>query len=152
MDSACTAVQSLDVSHRFSHDNLHIRFNSRFDPPQASVLINLLQRYYQSCKRIFIDVREVEQPNPVAAAALKAAFLHADYEPQQIVFKGNSGFALAISGNKVLLVPERSLKGTSAGVTARTAVAGTRRRVPSPRPRNIRPGKNWGFSRADCGK
>ena len=107
MDSACTAVQSLDVSHRFSHDNLHIRFNSRFDPPQASVLINLLQRYYQSCKRIFIDVREVEQPNPVAAAALKAAFLHADYEPQQIVFKGNSGFALAVSGNKVLLVPEK---------------------------------------------
>lgn len=111
MDSACTAVQSLDVSHRFSHDNLHIRFNSSFDPPQASVLINLLQRYYQSCKRIFIDVREVEQPNPVAAAALKAAFLHADYEPQQIVFKGNSGFALAISGNKVLLVPEKKPEG-----------------------------------------
>ena len=111
MDSACTAVQSLDVSHRFSHDNLHIRFNSRFDPPQASVLINLLHRYYQSCKRIFIDVREVEQPNPVAAAALKAAFLHADYEPQQIVFKGNSGFALAISGNKVLLVPEKKPEG-----------------------------------------
>ncbi|EFL85379.1 hypothetical protein HMPREF1022_01128 [Desulfovibrio sp. 6_1_46AFAA] len=111
MDSACTAVQSLDVSHRFSHDNLHIRFNSRFDPPQASVLINLLQRYYQSCKRIFIDVREVEQPNPVAAAALKAAFLHADYEPQQIVFKGNSGFALAVSGNKVLLVPEKKPEG-----------------------------------------
>ena len=111
MGSACTAVQSLDVSHRFSHDNLHIRFNSRFDPPQASVLINLLQRYYQSCKRIFIDVREVEQPNPVAAAALKAAFLHADYEPQQIGFKGNRGFALAISGNKVLLVPEKKPEG-----------------------------------------
>lgn len=111
MDSACTAVQSLDVSHRFSHDNLHIRFTSRFDPPQASVLINLLQRYYQSCKRIFIDVREVEQPNPVAAAALKTAFLHADYEPQQIVFKGNSGFALAVSGNKVLLVPEKKPEG-----------------------------------------
>ena len=111
MGSACTAVQSLDVSHRFSHDNLHIRFKARFDPPPASVLINLLQRYYQSCKRIFIDVLEVEQPNPVAAAALKAAFLHADYEPQQIVFKGNSGFALAISGNKVLLVPEKKPEG-----------------------------------------
>ena len=74
-------------------------------------MINLLQRYYQSCKRIFIDVREVEQPNPVAAAALKAAFLHADYEPQQIVFKGNSGFALAVSGNKVLLVPEKKPEG-----------------------------------------
>ena len=111
MDSACTAVQSLDVSHRFSHDNLHIRFNSRFDPPQASVLINLLQRYYQSCKRIFIDVREVEQPNPVAAAALKAAFLHADYQPQPIELKPKSGFALAISGNKVLLVPEKKPEG-----------------------------------------
>ena len=111
MDSACTAVQSLDVSHRFSHDNLHICFTSRFDPPQADVLIKLLQQYYQSCKRIFIDVREVKQPNPAAVAILKTAFLRASYAPQQIVFKGNSGFALAISGNKVLLVPEKKPEG-----------------------------------------
>lgn len=111
MDSACTAVQSLDVSHRFSHDNLHICFTSRFDPPQADVLINLLQQYYQSCKRIFIDVREVKQPNLAAVAILKTAFLRASYAPQQIVFKGNSGFALAISGNKVLLVPEKKPEG-----------------------------------------
>lgn len=111
MDSACTAVQSLDVSHRFSHDNLHICFTSRFDPPQADVLINLLQQYYQSCKRIFIDVCEIKQPNPAAVAKLKTAFLRAAYAPQQIVFKGNSGFALAISGNKVLLVPEKKPEG-----------------------------------------
>lgn len=111
MDSACTAVQSLDVSHRFSHDNLHICFTSRFDPPQAYVLINLLQQYYQSCKRIFIDVREVKQPNPTAVVILKTAFMRASYAPQQIVFKGNSGFALAVSGNKVLLVPEKKPEG-----------------------------------------
>lgn len=111
MDSACTAVQSLDVSHRFSHDNLHICFTSRFDPPQADVLINLLQQYYQSCKRIFIDVREVKQPNPAAVSILKTAFLRASYAPQQIIFKGNSGFALAISGNKVLLAPEKKPEG-----------------------------------------
>ena len=107
MNSSCTAVQTLDVSHRFSHENLHIRFNTRFDPPQVDILINLLQRYHQSCKRIFIDVRQVEQPNPLAVTALKTAFLHAAYEPQRIVFKGNSGFALAVSGNRVLIVPEK---------------------------------------------
>ncbi|WP_022655488.1 hypothetical protein [uncultured Desulfovibrio sp.] len=107
MNSSCTAVQPLDVSHRFSHENLHIRLNTRFDPPQASILISLLQRYHQSCKRIFIDVRQVEYPDPLAATALKTAFLHASYEPQRIVFKGNSGFALAVSGNRVLIVPEK---------------------------------------------
>lgn len=110
MNPSCTAVQTLDVSHHFSHENLHIRLKKHFKPPQAHTLISLIQHYHQSCKRIFIDVRQVEQPDRIAATVLKTAFLNAAYEPRQIVFKGKSGFALAVNGNRVLLVPEKKRK------------------------------------------
>ena len=53
------------LTHRFSHDNLHISVSSRFDPPQANALIKLLQCNQANCKRIFIDVRHVADPRPV---------------------------------------------------------------------------------------
>ena len=51
---------------------------------------------------------KLNSPNPAAVAKLKTAFLRAAYAPQQIVFKTAAGFALAVSGNKVLLVPEKA--------------------------------------------
>lgn len=69
MDHACTSVQPLDLSYRFSHENLHIRVNKRFDLPEAGILISLLRHYRQNCKRIFIDVREIADPREAAVTA-----------------------------------------------------------------------------------
>lgn len=107
MDHACTSVQPLDLSYRFSHENLHIRVNQHFDLPQAGILISLLRHYRQNCKRIFIDVRDIGTPHEAAVSALKSSFLHTDISPDRIIFKGKTGFALAVSGNRVLIVPEK---------------------------------------------
>ena len=43
------------LSHRISNDNLHITLQ-HFEAPQAAALLDLCNRYHQSCKRIFVDV------------------------------------------------------------------------------------------------
>lgn len=107
MDHACTSVQPLDLSYRFSHENLHICVNKHFDLPQAGILISLLRHYRQNCKRIFIDVRDIKAPHEAAVSALKSSFFHTHISPDRIIFKGKAGFALAVSGNRVLIVPEK---------------------------------------------
>lgn len=62
MDHACTSVQPLDLSYRFSHENLHIRVNKRFDLPEAGILISLLRHYRQNCKRILLTCARSQIP------------------------------------------------------------------------------------------
>jgi len=92
-----------DISHRFSNDNLHINLQQHFEAPQAAALLDLCTRYHQSCKKIFVDVRLVEKTHPGAVAAFRDASRKAPYSPQQIIFKGNSGFELAVNGNRVIV-------------------------------------------------
>lgn len=90
MDQHPVVTDHVGLSHRFSHDNLHISVSSRFDPPQATALIQLLECNQANCKRIFIDVRHVADPtlchrrpqNLAAAGRLST---------ERIVFKGKSG-------------------------------------------------------------
>lgn len=70
-------------------------------------LISLLRHYRQNCKRIFIDVREIADPREAAVTALKSSFFQTDISPERIIFKGKTGFALAVSGHRVLIVPEK---------------------------------------------
>lgn len=146
MDHACTSVQSLDLSYRFSHDNLHIRVNRHFNLAQAGILISLLRHYRQNCKRIFIDVRDVTAPDEAAASAWKLSFLHTDISPERIIFKGKTGFALAVSGNRVLLVPEKSL---FAAATAPSVLASSKRPADPGPPRAITacPVLSWAIGR-----
>ena len=96
-----------DVTHRFSHDNLHISLNDQFDSPQADAVIALLQHNHMNCKRIFIDVRQVHRPNPPAVDILKSSLLLNGFNKEQVIFKGKSGFAMAVSGNRVLIQQEK---------------------------------------------
>ncbi|MGE9985206.1 hypothetical protein [Desulfovibrio sp. SGI.169] len=47
MNSSRTIAQTLDASHRFSHENQHIRQHARFDP----LLIELIQHYQKQRKK-----------------------------------------------------------------------------------------------------
>lgn len=105
MQHACTSVQVMDLGYRFSHENLHIQINKHFDLAQAGILISLLRHYRRNCKRIFIDVRAIKAPHAAAVRALKSSFLQTDIAPDRILFKGETGFALAVNGNRVLIAP-----------------------------------------------
>ena len=50
MDQHPVVIDHAGLSHRFSHDNLHISVSSRFDPPQANALVALLQCNQANCK------------------------------------------------------------------------------------------------------
>ena len=86
MDQQPVFTDHTGLSHRFSHDNLHISVSSRFDPPQATALIELLQCNQANCKRIFIDVRHVANPHPSAVDALKTSLLLGGLSTERIVF------------------------------------------------------------------
>ena len=90
------------VSHRISHQNLHITCTA-FDQQQAKTVMGLMQTFHQSCKRIFIDVRDITKPGSNVAQSFKKALSSCSIAPQQIFFKGSEGFDLAINGNRVLV-------------------------------------------------
>ena len=103
MDQQPVFTDHTGLSHRFSHDNLHISVSSRFDPPQATALIELLECNQANCKRIFIDVRHVANPHPSAVDALKTSLLLGGLSTERIVFKGKSGFDMPWSSCGVMV-------------------------------------------------
>lgn len=119
MDQQSGFTDNMGLTHHFSHDNLHISLASRFDPPQASALIELLHCNQTSCKRIFIDVRGVDNPHPSAVDALKTSLLLGVPSADRIIFKGKSGFAMAVNGNRVLVEQKKQhvCKGNCANCT-----------------------------------
>ena len=96
------------VAHRISHDNLHIKCAS-FNQDQANTVMGLMQKFHSACRKIFIDVRDV-QPKESVAANFKASLQKSTIAPSQIFFKGQSGFDLAINGNRILLQTAKQKK------------------------------------------
>ncbi len=92
------------LTHRFSHDNLHIALSEHFEQPQVDALIDMLRGQQTHCNRIFIDVRKVTNPQPSAVAAFKTSLGSLSVGPERVFFKGKLGFDLAVNGNKVLIV------------------------------------------------
>lgn len=107
MEQDYTSKMTTGITYRFSHNNLHIRLENDFDQPQANAVIDLLRCNHNKCKRIFIDVRRIVQAHPLAINALKSLLLHNGPYPEQVHFKGKNGFGMAVSGNRVLLLPEQ---------------------------------------------
>lgn len=91
-----------DVSHRISHNNLHIKCTA-FDQKEASTVMGLMQKFHENCNRIFIDVRDIAKPGNLVAQSFKKALSSCAIAPQQVIFKGQGGFDLAINGNRVLV-------------------------------------------------
>ena len=93
---------------RESTHNLHISVGQTLDMPQAEGIMQLLHARKGSCKRFFIDVRQVTRLEQEAAASLRASLPLSQIGMQRIAFKGRLGFELAVGGNKVLIVPENA--------------------------------------------
>ena len=96
-----------DVTHRFSQDNLHICLNDQFGPHQADAVIDLLRINHMNCKRIFIDVRQVNQPVPSAISTFKDSLILGGLGTERVIFKGKAGFVMAVDGNRVLIQQEK---------------------------------------------
>lgn len=94
------------VSHRVSHGNLHINVAGEFALSHVSAVHGLLERHYADCKRVFIDVRDVEGLTPLAQVHFKAGMPSLAPDPHKIFFKGKTGFDLALNGHRVLITPE----------------------------------------------
>lgn len=101
------STQVSDVTHRFSQDNLHICLNDQFGPRQADAVIDLLRINHMNCKRIFIDVRQVHQPIPSAVSTFKDSLILGGLGTEQVIFKGKTGFVMAVDGNRVLIQQEK---------------------------------------------
>ena len=81
-----------NVSHRLSHGNLHINVAGEFALPHVSAVHGLLERHFADCKRVFIDVRDVEGLTPLAQVHFKAVMPRLAPDPHKIFFKGKTGF------------------------------------------------------------
>ncbi|MBQ7456549.1 MAG: squalene cyclase [Desulfovibrio sp.] len=101
------------VSHRMSHNNLHIKC-AHFTETQAHTVMGLLHQFHTQCNRIFIDVEGIEQPGHSAAETFKQALSASSIAPEQIFFKGAGGFTLAINGNRVIIPKPASRKSEHA--------------------------------------
>ena len=97
-----------DLTHHFSHDDLHIALSERFEQPQTDALMEMLRGNQTRCRRIFIDVSKVTHPHPSAVAAFKTSLSAQCVGPERVYFKGRLGFDLAIDGNRVLIVKDAS--------------------------------------------
>ena len=102
-----SSTQNSDVTHRFSNENLHICLNDQFDPPQANAVLDLLQHNHAVCKRIFIDVRQIQNPNPSVVDTFKTSMILNGFNKKQVIFKGKSGFDMAVTGNRVIIQQEK---------------------------------------------
>ncbi|MCR5813654.1 MAG: squalene cyclase [Desulfovibrio sp.] len=91
-----------DISHRISHNNLHIKCTA-FEQQEANTVLGLMQKFHKNCQRIFIDVRDIAKPGRSVAQSFKNALSTCAIAPQQVIFKGSGGFDLAINGNRVLV-------------------------------------------------
>lgn len=96
------------LSCRESAHNLHITVGHTLDMAQAEGIMRLLRARKDSCKKFFIDVRQVTRLDHEAAASLRASLPLGPVGMQRIAFKGKLGFDLAVGGNKVLIVPENA--------------------------------------------
>ena len=94
------------VSHRLSHGNLHINLAGEFGMSHSSAVLGLLERHYAACNKIFIDVRKVDQPNPLARGHFQKTMPRLAPDPRKVFFKGKAGFSLALNGNRVLITPD----------------------------------------------
>ena len=93
---------------RESAHNLHINVGRTLGMAQAESIMQLLSSRKDSCKKFFIDVRQVTDLDHEAAGSLRAALPHSPVCMQRIAFKGRLGFDLAVGGNKVLIMPENA--------------------------------------------
>lgn len=99
---------SVTLTCRESAHNLHINVGQTLGMAQAEGIVQLLASRKDSCKKFFIDVRQVTQLDHEAAGSLRAALPHSPVGMQRIAFKGRLGFDLAVGGNKVLIMPENA--------------------------------------------
>lgn len=103
------------LSHRFSHDNLHIRLEGPLEMPQAEELVRFLQNHQESCQRIFLDVRGITHVQPDAAENIRTFLQQGGIAGERVHFKGENGFLMAATGNRILTVPaskkEHACKG-----------------------------------------
>ncbi|WP_297262732.1 squalene cyclase [uncultured Desulfovibrio sp.] len=93
---------------RESAHNLHINVGQTLGMAQAEGIMQLLASRKDSCKKFFIDVRQVTSLDREAAGSLRAALPQSPVGMQRIAFKGRLGFDLAVGGNKVLIVPDNA--------------------------------------------
>ncbi|MCR4666636.1 MAG: squalene cyclase [Desulfovibrio sp.] len=91
-----------DVSHRISHNNLHIKCKS-FEEEEANLVMGLVKQFQGECERIFIDVRDISKAQSGVAQGFKHDMGSLKIQPQRVVFKGAEGFDLAINGNRILV-------------------------------------------------
>ena len=109
---------------RESAHNLHISVGQTLDMPQAEGIMQLLHARKDSCKRFFIDVRQVTRLEQEAAASLRASLPLSQIGMQRIAFKGRLGFELAVGGNKALVANLPTLGGRALALTL-AGVAGS---------------------------
>lgn len=103
-----TDITPAAFSCRESAHNLHINVGQTLGMAQAEGIMQLLASRKDTCKKFFIDVRQVTHLDREAAGSLRAALPHSPVGMQRIAFKGRLGFDLAVGGNKVLIMPENA--------------------------------------------
>ena len=101
-----------ELTHHFSHDNLHIALSEQFEQPEADALIEMLRGKETQCKRIFIDVQKVVQPHPSAVSAFKTSLSALRIGPERVFFKGKLVLTSPSTATESLSSKRRPTSGT----------------------------------------
>lgn len=88
-------------------DNLLINAQGIFDEHSASELHGLMMRHYNG-GRIMIDTASLEETIPTGCHEFRRRMNGCGIPPEQLLFKGEKGFAIAPDGSRVVVRQART--------------------------------------------
>ncbi len=100
------------LSSRRNGGNLHVCLGRAPDAAVLEDLAGLLGSWQGG--RLFLDVRALDRVPPESARALREVLSASPVPPKSVYFKGEPGFGLAGTGNRVIVMKKKSDRGSAA--------------------------------------
>ena len=99
------------ITYRKNNGNLYVHPKGVFDGNSAWELFHLLNEQYDGSGRIFIETKNLKEMNPFGCSTFRCLINLERVPIQQLFFKGEKGFDIAVNGSKVLMVSKKKCHG-----------------------------------------
>lgn len=111
-------MKKFTVTHRESSGNLHIAITGEFNGQCAWELIRIVETYYKQPGKIFVQTRDITFIEEQALVLYKNLYNSRRIPPHNFYFKGETGFKIALNGQRVLLATKNCQSPSKRGLTA----------------------------------
>ncbi len=96
-------MKKFTVTHRESSGNLHIAITGEFNGQCAWELIRIIETYYKQPGRIFVQTQKITNVEEKGILLYKKLYNCRRVPLRNFYFKGETGFKIALDGQRVLL-------------------------------------------------